>query len=111
MGTSVVRASSVSDMRQAYRRGALVVAVPERIDGGIDKKWRAFIAAKRETIISDENHRPDESRVFVETAFREGQIRTSGTAITKTLQPVSRFSAVGGRGEKQHVVQKRGVFS
>ncbi|MFB1427926.1 restriction endonuclease subunit R [Micrococcus endophyticus] len=85
------------------------------VDGEIDQKWRAFIAAKREaeleTIITEESLRPDETRVFVETAFRDGQIRTSGTAITKVLTPVSRFSAEGGHGEKkQRVIQKLGAF-
>ncbi|QWT22966.1 type I restriction endonuclease subunit R [Subtercola sp. PAMC28395] len=85
------------------------------VDGEIDQEWRTFIAAKREaeleTIITDENLRPDETRVFVETAFRDGQIRTSGTAITKVLPPVSRFSADGGHGEKkQRVIQKLGAF-
>lgn len=85
------------------------------VDGEIDQEWRAFIAAKREaeldTIITEENLRPDETRVFVETAFRDGQIRTSGTAITKVLPPASRFSAGGGHGEKkQRVIQKLGAF-
>ncbi|WP_396659307.1 type I restriction endonuclease subunit R [Microbacterium sp.] len=85
------------------------------VDGEIDQEWRAFIAAKREaeldTIINEENLRPDETRVFVETAFRDGQIRTSGTAITKVLPPVSRFSADGGHGEKKRrVIQKLGAF-
>ncbi|PRB41849.1 DEAD/DEAH box helicase [Arthrobacter sp. MYb23] len=84
-------------------------------DGEIDQEWRAFITAKREaeleTIIADENLRPDETHAFVETAFRDGQIRTSGTAITKVLPPVSRFSADGGHGEKkQRVIQKLGAF-
>jgi type I restriction enzyme R subunit len=85
------------------------------VNGEIDQEWRAFIAAKREaeleTIITEENLRPDETRIFVETAFRDGQIRTSGTAITKVLPPVSRFAADGGHGEKkQRVVQKLGAF-
>ncbi len=85
------------------------------VDGEIDQEWRAFIAAKREaeldTIIDEENLRPDETRVFVETVFRDGQIRTTGTAITKVLPPVSRFSIEGGHGEKkQRVIQKLGAF-
>jgi type I restriction enzyme R subunit len=85
------------------------------VDGQIDREWRAFIAAKREAeleiIITDENLRPDETRVFVEAAFRDGQIRTSGTAITKVLPPVSRFAVDGGHSEKkQRVVQKLEAF-
>jgi type I restriction enzyme R subunit len=85
------------------------------VDGEIDQEWQAFIATKREaeleSIITDENLRSDETLAFVETAFRDGQIRTGGTAITKVLPPVSRFSVNGSHGEKkQRVVQKLGEF-
>ncbi|KZE39182.1 type I restriction endonuclease subunit R [Microbacterium sp. T32] len=83
--------------------------------GEVDQEWRAFIAAKREAelqaIIRDESLKPDETRAFVETAFRDGQIRTSGTAITRVLPPVSRFAVDGGHGEKkQRVIRKLGAF-
>ena len=85
------------------------------VDGEVDHAWRAFIAAKREAelkaIIADEDLRPDDTRIFVETAFRDGQIRTSGTAITKVLPPASRFTSDGGHGEKkQRVIQKLVAF-
>ncbi|WP_437771351.1 type I restriction endonuclease subunit R [Arthrobacter sp. KNU40] len=85
------------------------------VDGEVDQEWRAFITAKREaeleTIIEDENLRPEETRAFVETAFRDGQISTTGTAITKVLPSVSRFSAAGGHAEKkQKVIAKLGAF-
>lgn len=85
------------------------------VDGDVDQEWRAFITAKREaeleTIIEDENLRPEETRAFVETAFRDGQISTTGTTITKVLPPVSRFTAAGGHGEKkQNVIAKLSAF-
>ncbi|MFD1846965.1 type I restriction endonuclease subunit R [Arthrobacter flavus] len=85
------------------------------VDGEVDQEWRAFITAKREaeldTIIEDENLRPEETRAFVETAFRDGQISITGTGITKVLPPVSRFSAAGGHSEKkQNVITKLGAF-
>jgi type I restriction enzyme R subunit len=85
------------------------------VDGEVDEEWRAFIAARREaeltTIIETESLRPDETRAFVETAFRDGVIQTTGTAITKVLPPVSRFSAAGGHSEKkQRVLAKLGEF-
>lgn len=85
------------------------------VDGAIDQEWQAFIAAKREaeleTIITGENLRSEATRNFVDTAFRDGQLRTNGIAITKILPPVSRFSADGGHTEKkQCVVQKLGAF-
>ncbi|MBP2458918.1 type I restriction enzyme R subunit [Clavibacter michiganensis] len=84
-------------------------------DGEIDLEWRDFIAGKREAelevLIVEEGLRPDETRAFVESAFRDGQVRTAGTAITKVLPPVSRFSGDGGRGErKRRVIERLGAF-
>ncbi len=83
--------------------------------GEIDEEWQAFIRARRETeltaIIASEGLHPEETRAFVETAFRDGAIQTTGTAITKVLPPVSRFSPDGGHGEKkQRVLAKLGEF-
>ncbi|GEB97511.1 DEAD/DEAH box helicase [Corynebacterium flavescens] len=85
------------------------------VDGEIDQEWQAFIAAKKEQelqdIIADEHLKPAETKVFVETAFRDGAIAASGTAITKVMPPVSRFAPNGGLGEKkQRVLQRLGVF-
>lgn len=85
------------------------------LTGEVDEEWRAFIAGRRETeldaIIRSERLHPDETRVFVERAFRDGSIQTTGTAITKVLPPVSRFSAKGGHGEKKkRVLVKLGAF-
>ena len=53
----------------------------------------------------------DETRRFVETAFRDGAIQTSGTAITKVLPASSRFTGDGGHGEKkQRVLDKLAEF-
>jgi type I restriction enzyme, R subunit len=83
--------------------------------GKIDEAWQAYIRARREAelgaIIESEGLHPDATRAFIETAFRDGAIQVSGTAITKVLPPVSRFSADGGHGEKkQRVLAKLGEF-
>lgn len=85
------------------------------VGGEVDQQWLAYVAAKREAeldaIIADENLRPDEARAFMEAAFRDGLIRTSGTAIMNVLPPASRFSTDGGHGEKkQRVIQKLVAF-
>ncbi len=85
------------------------------VDGAIDQEWREFIAARRESeldaIIREENLRPDQTRAFVDAAFRDGAIQTTGTAITSVLPPASRFGADGGHGEKkQRVLTKLAVF-
>jgi type I restriction enzyme R subunit len=79
--------------------------------GEVDDKWHAFIAARRktelETIIESEGLRPDETRAFIRTAFRDGAIQYTGTAVTKILPPVSRFAADGGHSEKKQRVLTR----
>ncbi|PPL18642.1 type I restriction endonuclease subunit R [Microterricola pindariensis] len=85
------------------------------VDAAIDEEWQAFIAAQRaaelESIIEDERLRVDETRDFIEKAFRDGALRTTGTAIATVLPPVSRFSAEGGHGEKkQRVIEKLAAY-
>ncbi len=81
------------------------------VDGAIDSEWRAFITAKRDQeldqIISEENLRPEEAHRFLEVAFRDGALRTSGTDITSVLPPVPRFSRGGQHGvTKQRVIER-----
>lgn len=81
------------------------------IEGAIDDAWQQFIAehkqAEIESLITAERLHPDATRTFIEAAFREGELRTTGTALAHLLPPVSRFSADGARGEqKQRVIDK-----
>lgn len=81
----------------------------------VDAQWQAFMAAKKveelERIIADENLNADATRSFVENAFRDGSIPTTGTAITKILPPVSRFAKNNGHAaKKQTVLDKLAAF-
>lgn len=52
----------------------------------------------------------DETSKFVENAFRDGAIRTTGTDIDKILPAMSRFGG-GNRQEKKTVIEKlKGFF-
>ncbi len=81
----------------------------------VDAQWQAFVAAKKveelERIIAEEKLDPEATRSFVDNAFRDGSIPTAGTAVTRILPPVSRFSKTSGHaGKKQDVLEKLGVF-
>jgi len=83
--------------------------------GKIDEEWRAFVDSRRtaelDDIIGQEGLNPEETKKFIERAFRDGNIPATGTAITKILPPVSRFAADGGHGEKkQQVLSRLGAF-
>ncbi|SDT68891.1 type I restriction enzyme, R subunit [Streptomyces sp. TLI_053] len=75
------------------------------VQGAVDEQWQAYVEAKRDTelaaIIEEQKLKPEQTRAFVTTAFRDGQIRTTGTEITKILPPVSRFSRDGGHSDKK----------
>ena len=77
----------------------------------VDDDWNTFIAEKRkeelDKIIKDENLNPEETRKFMENAFRDGFIQRSGTAITKILPPVSRFTPTGERAKKRASVLEK----
>ena len=79
--------------------------------GKVDAQWMAFMAAKKseelERIISEEGLNADETRVFVNNAFRDGFISAAGTAITKILPPVSRFSKDNNHSAKKQTVLER----
>jgi type I restriction enzyme R subunit len=84
-------------------------------DGKIDAEWQSFILARRNaelaSLIAEENLKAEETVAFVEAAFRDGTVRTTGTAITKVLPPASRFTSSGGHGEKkQRVLAKLVAF-
>ena len=95
----------------------LVEAFVESVSaqGGVDDQWRAFIAARRDTelnaIITEENLRPEPAREFLAAAFRDGELATGGTGVTKILPPVSRFQPAGGHGEtKQRILDRLAAF-
>lgn len=81
----------------------------------VDESWRIFIEARREEelqrIIAEEGLDAAGTTALVENAFRDGAIPTTGTAITKILPPMSRFSAEGLHGlKKQTVVDRLKAF-
>lgn len=81
----------------------------------MDAEWQAFVARKKaeelDQIIADEGLNTDETKAFVDNAFRDGTIPTTGTAITKILPPVSRFSKNSSHSaKKQTVLDKLAAF-
>ncbi|MCD8299648.1 MAG: type I restriction endonuclease subunit R, partial [Clostridiales bacterium] len=71
--------------------------------------WRAYVSEKREKeladIISQEGLKEPETRRFMENAFREGEIRTSGMDLDRLLPPSSLFT--GARAEIRQKVTRR----
>ena len=81
------------------------------VDSDVKEDWRRFVEARRdeelEQLIADEGLDPDATRAFVERAFRDGAIPTTGAAVTAILPPTSRFSADDSYGIKKQTVLDR----
>ncbi|MGI6430911.1 MAG: type I restriction endonuclease subunit R [Synergistaceae bacterium] len=79
----------------------------------VDEDWRKFLHERKEedisAIIEEERLKPEETRRFIDNAFRDGMLKTTGTAIDKIMPPVSRFG--GGRAaKKQGIIEKLMLF-
>jgi len=74
----------------------------------VDDDWQKFVEDKKveelETIIKSEGLDHDATYAFVNNAFRNGSVTTTGTAIAEILPPVSRFSPTGERSKKRESV-------
>jgi len=78
-------------------------------------EWNSYVSAEREKalqqIIWEEKLREPETRKFLQNAFRDGEIKTTGTDIDKLMPPVSRFGGGARAQKKQTVIEKlQGFF-
>ena len=77
-------------------------------------EWYAFVAEQREKellqLIQEENLKEDETRKFLENAFKEGEVKTTGTDIDKMMPPVSRFGNSNRSEKKQTIIDKLKTF-
>ncbi|MCF0230162.1 MAG: type I restriction endonuclease subunit R, partial [Parasporobacterium sp.] len=77
-------------------------------------EWQNYVSVERERqlmqIIAEEKLKEEETRHFLENAFRDGEIKTTGTDIDKMMPPVSRFGGGGRAEKKQTVIDKLKAF-
>lgn len=77
-------------------------------------EWNNYVAKQREidlqALIEEEKLKPEPTREFIENAFRDGEVKTSGVDIDKILPPVSRFGGSGRSKKKQTVIDKINIF-
>lgn len=76
----------------------------------VDDDWRKFVVEQKEAdlaaLITDEKLKEDETRRFINNAFRDGTLKTTGTDIDKILPPASRFGGGNRQIKKQGVIAK-----
>ena len=76
--------------------------------------WRSYVAEEREKqlteLIAEEKLKDAETRKFIENAFRDGEVKTTGTEIDRLMPPVSRFGGGNRAAKKQGVIEKLKTF-
>ncbi len=78
----------------------------------VDEDWRAFVMEQKEqdlaALITEEKLKEREARKFVNGAFRDGELKTTGTGIDRILPPTSLFDkSFGGRAVKKQTVAEK----
>lgn len=72
----------------------------------VNADWIKFVRKQKEIdmqqIIKEQKLKTEEAEKFINNAFRDGVLKTTGTDIDKLMPPVSRFG--GGRGQKKDIV-------
>ena len=83
-------------------------------DTDVDQGWREYVQRRKaeelQEIIESEHLKPEETEKFIESSFRDGQVRTTGTDIDKILPPMSRFGGGNRKEKKKTVIEKIRTF-
>ena len=84
------------------------------VNASVDDEWKEYIEEKKSQelnkIIKEEELNPKETRKFMDQAFKRGEIKETGKAITKVMKPISMFSKTDGistrEKKKQNILDK-----
>ncbi len=76
----------------------------------VQRDWRLFVkqeeTADLEKLIEEENLQAEDTKKYIVNAFRDGQIKTTGTDLDKLMPPISRFGGGSRSAKKQIVIDK-----
>lgn len=80
----------------------------------VNSDWKKFVLQQKETdlsaLIADEKLKDEETRKYIDNAFRDGAVKTTGTDIDKLMPPVSRFGGGNRAAKKQGIIEKIQLF-
>ena len=83
-------------------------------DYDVIAEWQDYVTKEREEaldqLIKDEKLKEPETRKFIESAFRDGELKTTGTNIDNLMPPISRFDGGNRATKKQDVITKFKTF-
>ena len=81
------------------------------MDSDIDRDWPGFVEKRKadelEKIIAAENLKPEQTKKFIANAFRDGELKSTGTEFASILPPISMFDKGNKRARKKLTVLSR----
>ena len=86
------------------------------VNSDVRNDWKIFVAEQKEKeieeVIVEHKLKPEETKEFIENAFRDGVLKTTGTDINKIMPSTSRFGGSGGNRTKlkQTIVERLQSF-
>jgi len=106
---------AIGSSTQLRSKKELILKFIARVDASTDVygDWNIFVMEQKEEdlqkLIQEYRLQPDETRVFINNAFRDGVLKTTGTDIDRIMPKMSRFG--GGRIEqKEKIIEALKVF-
>lgn len=106
---------AINSSIQLRNKKDLIEAFIDTVNVNTDvvEDWRTFVNDQKEAelaeIIEEEKLKPEDTRAFIDNAFRDGVLKTTGMDIDRILPPMSRFG--GSRTKKkQTVIEKLTEF-
>lgn len=81
------------------------------VHSDVDRDWRMFTdknkAEELDRIIEEENLKPEQTKKYIANAFRDGELKSTGTSFAAILPPVSMFDKDNTRAKKKNAVLDR----
>jgi len=83
-------------------------------ENDLEEIWKRYVEKQKSAdlneLIESENLKAEETKKFIESSLRDGQVRTTGTDIDRILPPMSRFGGVNRQEKKKAVIEKLQAF-
>ncbi|MGO1245587.1 MAG: type I restriction endonuclease subunit R [Sphingobacterium sp.] len=74
----------------------------------VDEEWREYVQVQKkeqlDQIIAEENLKKEQAISFMDNAFKDGELVSTGTAFSKILPAVSRFTKTGDRTKMKETI-------
>jgi len=84
------------------------------VSAEVSSEWQRYVIDQKDkdlaALIADENLKDEETRQFINRAFRDGILKTTGMEIDRLLPPMSRFGSDNRAKKKQGILDKLMVF-